>query len=151
MRIPLNTDIAAGAVGVLIAAGFWLPQPELGRFSIAFPRAVLVAMFVLSFALIVRGFIRPSSNEVHIEGNPARLVTMIAALLLWWLGVRTVGYLTTSLVMFTAVTVYLARVQRTVTPRDLMLWIPIVAALVGGFYAIFIYALEIRPFGGWLV
>lgn len=151
MRIPLNTDIAAGVLGLLVAAGFWLPQPALGQFSIGFPRAVLFVMVVLSVALVVRGFIRPSAREVRIEGSPLRLLAMIALLLAWWIGIRTVGYLVTTLVIFTVITVYLARVQRPVSARDLALWIPIIAALVGSFYAVFIYVLEVRPFGGWLI
>lgn len=151
MRVPLNTDIAAGVLGLVIAAVFWLPQPELGRLSIGFPRAVLVVMVVLSIALVIRGFVRPSSREIHIEGNPIRLLVMIGILLLWWVGISTVGYVVTTLVLFTTITVYLARVQRPVTARDLAIWIAIIVAVVGSFYLVFIYVLGVRPFGGWII
>lgn len=151
MRIRLNTDIAAGIIGVLIAAVFWLPREPMGPLSIGFPRAVIAAMVVLSAILIVKGFIRPSAREIEIEGKPARLLVMIGVLIAWWLGIRYLGYLVSTLVVFLGVTVYLARVQRPVTARDLVRWVPIVLAVVGGFYLVFVFVLNVRPPTGLLI
>lgn len=151
MRIRLNTDIVAGILGLLIAAVFWLPREPMGPLSIGFPRAVIAAMVVLSAVLIVKGFIRPSAREIEIEGDPARLLIMIGVLIAWWVGIRYLGYLVSTLAVFLGITVYLARVQRPVSGRDLLVWVPIVLAVVGGFYLIFVFVLNVRPPSGLLM
>jgi uncharacterized BrkB/YihY/UPF0761 family membrane protein len=148
MRIRLNTDLAVAALGIAFAAVMWFGSELPGRLSILFPRAVLIIMCVLCVLLALKGFWRPSAREVVIEGNPARLVAMIAVLLVWWAGIRTLGFIVSTSLVFLAVTSYLAHIQGDLTLSNLMKWIPIIAVLVGGFYLVFSYVLNVKPPAG---
>jgi len=145
MRIPLNTDLAVAALGFVFAAVMWFGTDLPGRLSIMFPQAVLIILCVLCAALAVKGFLRPSSREVTIEGSPARLLAMIVVLFAWWTGIRVLGFIVATGVVFLAVTGYLAHVQGKFRGRSLLTWVPIIALLVGVFYIAFSYILNVKP------
>lgn len=151
MRIPLNTDFAAAAVGFVFAAVMWFGSELPGRLSIIFPRAVLVILCLLCAGLVIKGFLRPSGHEVVIEGSPARLVSMIAALLIWWLGIRYIGFIVATAIVFIAVTSYLAYVNDMLTWQRFLTWLPIIAAIIGTFYLAFTYILSVDLPSGVLI
>ncbi len=150
MVVRLNTDLAAGILGLLFAALLWLPREQMGRLSIIFPRAILVVTVVLSLALIVKAFVKPAGREVEIEGNPRRLVIMIAVLFAWWYAIGVLGFLLATAIVFFGLTWYLARVEGPVPMRRVALFVPAIAVLIGAFYLAFTEILNVRlPTGVW--
>lgn len=144
MILRLNTDIAAGTLGLVFAAVLWLPREEIGRLSIIFPRAILVLLCLIAVALIVKGVIRPGGRQVEITGSPRRLFTVIAGFFLWWGLVEVLGFLVTTLIAFFALTWYLARVETRVTWQRLLKWTPVILGLVIVFYLTFKEVLNVR-------
>jgi len=144
MIVRLNTDIAAGALGLVFGAVLWFPRADIGRLSIIFPRAVLLILTLISIALIVKGFVKPSGRQVEITGSPLRLVAVIIGFFLWWGLVEVLGFLLTTLLAFFALTWYLARVETVVTWQRMLMWTPIILALVGVFYVTFTEVLNVR-------
>lgn len=144
MIVRLNTDIAAGAFGLIFGAALWLPRADIGRLSIIFPRAVLLILTLISVALIVKGFVKPSGRQVEITGSPLRLVTVIIGFFLWWGLVDLLGFLLTTLIAFFALTWYLARVETVVSWQRMLKWSPIIVVLVGVFYLTFTEVLNVR-------
>ncbi|QOR38306.1 hypothetical protein HNO52_07145 [Billgrantia diversa] len=144
MIVRINTDIAAGVLGLVFGSVLWFPRADIGRLSIIFPRAVLLILTLISIALIVKGFIKPSDRQIEITGSPRRLVTVIIGFFLWWGLVEVLGFLLTTLLAFFALTWYLARVDTVVTWQRLLMWSPIILALVGVFYLAFTEVLNVR-------
>ncbi|QPL47103.1 tripartite tricarboxylate transporter TctB family protein [Halomonas sp. A40-4] len=144
MIMRLNTDIAAGALGLTFGAALWFPRADIGRLSIIFPRAVLLILTLISVALIVKGFVKPSGRQVEITGSPLRLVTVIIGFFLWWGLVDLLGFLLTTLIAFFALTWYLARVETVVSWQRMLKWSPIIVVLVGVFYLTFTEVLNVR-------
>ncbi|WP_085920364.1 tripartite tricarboxylate transporter TctB family protein [Halomonas sp. CSM-2] len=144
MIVRLNTDIAAGALGLIFGAALWFPRSDIGRLSIIFPRAVLLILTLISVALIVKGFVKPSGRQVEITGSPLRLVTVIIGFFLWWGLVDLLGFLLTTLIAFFALTWYLARVETVVSWQRMLKWSPIIVVLVGVFYLTFTEVLNVR-------
>lgn len=144
MIIRLNTDMAAGAIGLAFAAVLWLGRGDIGRLSILFPRAILVILFALSLLLFVKGFFRPGGRSIVISGSPWRLLVLILLLLVWWFAIGKLGFLVSSFLIMLFITWFLARVEGPVSWKRLLLWIPIIAVMVGGFYAIFTQVLNVR-------
>ncbi|MCW4153763.1 tripartite tricarboxylate transporter TctB family protein [Halomonas sp. 18H] len=144
MIVRLNTDIAAGALGLIFGAALWFPRADIGRLSIIFPRAVLLILTLISVALIVKGFVKPSGRQVEITGSPLRLVTVIIGFFVWWGLVDLLGFLLTTLIAFFALTWYLARVETVVSWQRMLKWSPIIVVLVGVFYLTFTEVLNVR-------
>lgn len=150
MVVRLNTDLAAGVLGLLFAALLWLPREEMGRLSIIFPRAILVVTVVLSLALIVKAFVKPAGREVEIEGSPRRLVIMMLVLFAWWYAIGVLGFLLATAIVFFGLTWYLARIEGPVSMRRVALFVPAIAVLIGAFYLAFTEILNVRlPTGVW--
>lgn len=144
MILRLNTDIAAGALGLVFGAVLWFPRDDIGRLSIIFPRAILLVLALISIALVVKGFIKPSGRQIEITGSPRRLCTVMIGFFVWWGVVDILGFLMTTLIAFFALTWYLARVETAVTWQRMLKWAPIIVALVGVFYLTFTEVLNVR-------
>lgn len=150
MILRLNTDLAAGIFGILFIAMLWFPREEMGRLSIIFPRAILVITAILSIALIVKAFTKPSAREVTIEGDPRRLVIMVVVLFVWWYAIGLIGFLLATAIVFFGLVWYLARIEGPVSTRQLARWVPIVSTIIGAFYLAFTHVLSVRlPPGPW--
>lgn len=144
MIIRLNTDMAAGAVGLAFAAVLWLGRGDIGRLSIIFPRAVLVFLAAFSLLLLVKGYFRPGGRSVEIPGSPRRVMILIVILLVWWFAIGKLGFVVSSFFIMLFITWFLARVEGPVSWQRLLLWIPIIAVLVGAFYITFTGLLNVR-------
>ncbi|OBA00797.1 tripartite tricarboxylate transporter TctB family protein [Halomonas sp. G11] len=144
MILRLNTDIAAGALGLVFGALLWFPKGDIGRLSIIFPRAILLILALISIALVVKGFIKPSGRQIEITGSPRRLLTVMIGFFVWWGVVEILGFLLTTLIAFFALTWYLSRVETAVTWQRMLKWTPIIVALVGIFYLTFTEVLNVR-------
>ena len=144
MIVRLNTDLAAGILGLAFAALLWLPREELGRLSIIFPRAMIIVTVLLALALIVKAFVKPAERQIEIEGSPLRLVIAIAILFAWWYAIGLVGFLLATAIAFFGFTWFLARIEMPVSARRLAMWVPIMALLIGVFYVAFTEVLSVR-------
>lgn len=144
MILRLNTDIASGALGLVFGAVLWFPRGDIGRLSIIFPRAILLVLALISIALLVKGFIKPSGRQIEITGNPWRLATVMIGFFVWWAVVEILGFLLTTLIAFFALTWYLARVETAVTWQRMLKWTPVILVLVGVFYLTFTEVLNVR-------
>lgn len=144
MILRLNTDIASGALGLVFGAVLWFPRGDIGRLSIIFPRAILLVLALISIALIVKGFIKPSGRQIEITGSPRRLVTVMIGFFVWWGVVDILGFLLTTLIAFFVLTWYLARVETAVTWQRMLKWTPVILVLVGVFYLTFTEVLSVR-------
>ena len=144
MIVRLNTDMAAGVFGLIFAAVLWLDAGDIGRLSILFPRAILVALVVFSVILFVKGFFTPGGRSVEISGSPRRLLVLILVLLAWWFAIGRVGFVVSSFLVMFFITWFLARVEGPVSWKRLLLWTPIISVMVGGFYSVFTRLLNVR-------
>lgn len=150
MIVRLNTDLAAGILGLGFAALLWLPREEMGRLSTVFPRAMIILTVLLALALVVKAFVKPAEREVEIEGSPRRLVIAIAVLFAWWYAIGVLGFLMATAIAFFGFTWFLARIEMPVSARRLAMWVPIMALLIGVFYVAFTEVLSVRlPTGIW--
>ncbi len=144
MILRVNTDMAAGGFGLGFAALLWLGGTDIGRLSILFPRAVLVILVAFSLLLFVKGFFRPGERSIEISGSPLRLLVLILLLLVWWFAIGKLGFVVSSFLIMLFITWFLARVEGPVSWKRLLLWTPIIAVMVGGFYSIFTQVLNVR-------
>ncbi|EHA15558.1 tripartite tricarboxylate transporter TctB family protein [Halomonas sp. HAL1] len=144
MILRLNTDIASGALGLVFGAVLWFPRGDIGRLSIIFPRAILLVLALISIALIVKGFIKPSGRQIEITGSPRRLITVMIGFFVWWGVVEILGFLLTTVIAFFTLTWYLASVETAVTWQRMLKWTPVILVLVGVFYLTFTEVLNVR-------
>ena len=142
----INSDLAAGALGLVVFAVFWFNRGTLSPLSGMFPDAVLMVMLAVSGALLVKGVLRADIRPAFPDGNVGRVAAMIAGLGLWWLGIRYVGFLVTSATMFFVIALSLAAAVETLSLRRALLFAVVAIAIVGGFYLVFTQVLYIRPF-----
>ncbi len=142
----INSDLVAGALGVVVCAVFWFNRGTLSPLSGAFPEAVLVVMLAVSGALLVKGVISADICPAFPDGNAGRVMAMIAGLGLWWLGIRYVGFLVTSTTMFFVIALSLAAAVETLSLRRALFFAAVAIVIVGGFYLVFTQILYIRPF-----
>lgn len=150
MVLRVNTDIVAGIIGLVFAAVLWLPREEMSRLSIMFPRAIVLITVLLGIALIVKGVFKPGDREVEIEGSVKRLFLTILGLIAWWYAIGKLGFLVATSIAFFGFTWFLASVEGRVSLRRLLMWIPIMAVLIGVFYLAFTEVLSVRlPTGTW--
>ncbi|SDK76728.1 Tripartite tricarboxylate transporter TctB family protein [Modicisalibacter muralis] len=144
MIVRLNTDLAAGILGLAFAAILWLPREELGRLSIIFPRAMIIITVLLALTLVIKAFVKPAERQVEIEGSPLRLIIAIAVLFAWWYAIGILGFLLATAIAFFGFTWFLARIETPVSARRLAMWVPIMALLIGVFYLAFTEILSVR-------
>ena len=146
MGLRINTDLVAGIVGVVFFAVFWFNRGTQSPLSSVFPDAVLSVTLVVSVALLVKGFVKGDVRRGLDDRNLVPVGIMIAALFIWWLGIRYVGFVVTSSVMFFAISLYLARYVRDVRWRQILICAVVALGVVGLFYLVFSQVLHIRPF-----
>lgn len=145
-NLRINTDLVAGAIGLGVFAFFWLNRGQHSPLSSMFPDAVLTVLLLVSLALVGKGVWRPEIRSGLGDGNPGRVALMIAALAIWWLGIRHVGFLVTSGPLFLGMGLYLASRNRPLDGRLVAMAVLATVVVVGGFYLVFTEVLAIRPF-----
>lgn len=150
-RRPLNTDLLGGAIGLGLAALFWLTREQWSFWSAVFPNLTLAVLALLSVALLVKGFVRPERLPLIAEGNRVRVLVTAVVLLLWAFAIRPVGTLGSSLVAFWGLAIYLGSAGQRVTAVDAVKWLVVVAVELGLLYLIFTRILGVPlPRGLWL-
>jgi hypothetical protein len=147
----VNTDLVAGIIGLVVAGVFWSSiDPDVGRLSIMFPRAMVVILALVAAALVVKGFVNAQRNDLFVDGNNLRWIVTGVIFFLWILATIYIGFWVSSVVGLTVMVYYLSRARITPTPRMVAGWLVIVMAEVTFFYLIFTKLLLVPLPQGWL-
>ncbi|SUZ30493.1 hypothetical protein ROE7235_00216 [Roseibaca ekhonensis] len=145
MRVRLNTELLGGLFGMALAAIFYFNRGNVGFLSAVFPNTVLAILGVLSAVLILRGLIAGEPTTLSLEGTGSVLFG-IAVMALWWIGIKYVGFVTTSVPLFAALALVMKRRAGPLAPRDYLIALAVALVVVGGFFWVFTEVLGIRPF-----
>lgn len=145
MYIRINTELLSGAFGMALAAVFWFNKGNVGFLSSVFPYTVLAVLAALSAVLIVRGLLAGEPTTLDI-GSAIPVVVGVVIMALWWLGIRYVGFVTTSVPLFAGLALTMKHRQGPISFRDVVIAVAVAMVVVGGFYWVFTEVLGIRPF-----
>ena len=143
MNKEINTDIASGVIGLTLTAVFFFGLEDISWLSIMFPETMVYIMAIISGALVVKGFVKPSRDQIfHVGSNTRWLVTGILFFL--WVGLMPVlGFFVSTVVFMTAIVAYLAKSRIRLTLGKFLVWLPVIVAEVTFFYLIFTKILHV--------
>ncbi|MGB9441308.1 MAG: tripartite tricarboxylate transporter TctB family protein [Desulfobacterales bacterium] len=143
MNKEINTDIASGVIGLTLTAVFFFGLEDISWLSIMFPETMVYIMAIISGALVVKGFVKPSRDRIfHVGSNTRWLVTGILFFL--WVGLMPVlGFFVSTVVFMTAIVAYLAKSRIRLTLGKFLVWLPVIVAEVTFFYLIFTKILHV--------
>ena len=133
-----TSSIVMACLFIFMAMVFlWDTTNMLDSDSSVFPRAVAIAMIVLSILLIVWHLIKPRkmSNISFPEASTARRVALVAAMLIGCLAMPWLGFLIPGMLTFLSL-MFIAMYDRW-TPKRMVLYPIIAVAIVVGFYTLF--------------
>lgn len=130
--IPGITGSAVFIVVGLLA--FWGAR-DFSILGSVFPRTLAVAMVVFAAAYIAMALLRPTAPAATPAGSPWRRGAVMAVLLAWAFLLAPAGFLTASVVAYTALLV-IANYDRW-TPRMAVIYAVAGALVLGGLYWIF--------------
>ncbi|MBX3671557.1 MAG: tripartite tricarboxylate transporter TctB family protein [Burkholderiales bacterium] len=132
----------AGSVIAIVAAGLaWYHAGAFSAMGAVFPRTVAAVMLIAAAAYIAVAILRPAARQPAGAASTWRRIALVVVLALWSAFLEQVGFLTTSLACFAAILV-IANYDRW-TPRTAALYSLAGAAIVGGLYATFRFALQV--------
>ena len=137
MNKEINTDITSGFIGLILTAVFFFGLEDISWMSIIFPRTMVYIMALISGILVVKGFVKPSRDQIFSVGSNARWLVTGLLFFLWVLLMPVFGFFVTTVVFMTAIVGYLAQARMHVTISKFIAWLPIVIAEVTFFYLIF--------------
>ena len=71
----VNTDLAAGILGLALSIAFWwLIDPDITRTSIIFPKIIIIFMGSISLLLAVKGLSKTAERkDLFTVGNNVRI------------------------------------------------------------------------------
>ena len=123
---------------------FFIKAEKFSPLSGLFPRVVLVILAALSLLLLILSFVRKKDGGTFDTMAFRHVPTLISLALMvaWGLLIPVAGFLVTSIVFFTAITLYL---DRTATKRKKIQRVGITAAVTVGFWLFFTKVLYV-PF-----
>ncbi len=147
----VNTDLAAGFLGLLLSLTFWwLIDPEITHLSLVFPMAMIVIMAVVSSVLVIKGFSRGAQRaDLFAVGSNRRVAVTGVGFFAWALAIPILGFFVASLAAITLIAWVLARARMQVSITRLAGWILIIAGETAFFYLIFTRLLHIQLPTGW--
>jgi hypothetical protein len=145
MRIRLNTELLSGLFGLALAALFFFNRGNVGFLSSVFPNTVLVILAVISAVLLARGVFAGEPTTLALDGAGSVLIG-IGVMAAWWLGIKYVGFVTTSVPLFAGLSLAMKRRAGPLAPRDYLIALAVALVVVGGFFWVFSEVLGIRPF-----
>lgn len=122
-------------LGICIAG--WAASRVFSPLSALFPRVVVLILGGLSLLLFILSF-RRSPDEpqfVLIQGRTLPLILAVLIMVAWTALISLLGFLVTSLLMFSLMTVVLERRQR--SRRQIVVRILVVCAVTVGFFLFF--------------
>ncbi len=145
MYIRVITELMSGAFGMALAVVFWLNKGNVGFLSAVFPETVLVLLAGLSAILILRGLIAGEPTTLDL-GSAMPVIAAVVIMGLWWLGIRYVGFVTTSVPLFAGLALMMKRRAGPISLRDVLVAVAVAVVVVGGFFWVFTEVLGVRPF-----
>lgn len=145
MQVRVNTDLVSGLFGLVLAGLFWSQRGNIGFMSSVFPDTVLVILALISAVLVLRGTFVSEAEVFELDGT-FRVLAVIGMLVLWWLGITYVGFVTTSVPIFVALALFLLSASRPFRWSDLLISTAVAVVLTYGFFVVFTEILGIRPF-----
>jgi hypothetical protein len=140
-----NTDLIAGLIGLVVAAIFWQAREPWSQLSATWPNAILVFMFICSLVLVAKSFVRPERLDLFAEGDRQRMLASAAALLVWVLGVRYIGFVVSSVAVFAFLWWYMSHAVARTDPEakmpsgvlDYARSLVVILLIIGAFYLVF--------------
>ena len=122
-------------LGICVAG--WVAGRQFSPLSALFPRVVVLILGGLSLLLFILSFRRPAEEPrfVLIHGKALPLILAIAMMVAWTALISLLGFLVTSLLMFSLMTVVLERRDRSWTQIGVR--ILVVCAVTVAFYLFF--------------
>ncbi|GAB4167350.1 MAG: hypothetical protein Fur0039_05010 [Rhodocyclaceae bacterium] len=142
MRTRRDWRGIAGSAGfLLIGAGVLVFSRDFSKLGAVFPRTIGWAMVLCSVASMLQGWFRPSAGPAPAAGSTPRRVLLAATMLAWAMALKEVGFLASGAGAF-AILMFVASYERW-TPRRLLTYLSLGAALLGGMYALFRFGLRV--------
>jgi len=145
MYIRINTELMSGAFGMVLAVVFWLNKGDVGFLSAVFPETVLVLLAGLSAILIIRGLVAGEPTTLDF-GSALPVIAAVVIMAIWWLGIRYVGFVTTSVPLFAGLALMMKRRSGPLSLLDVIIALAVALVVVGGFFWVFTEVLGVRPF-----
>ncbi|MFN2166191.1 MAG: tripartite tricarboxylate transporter TctB family protein [Anaerolineae bacterium] len=132
-----RADRIAALVLLGICVYAWVAAREFSPLSALFPRVVVVILAGLSLLLFGLSFLRPGAGKIFVlvEGNALPLALTVIMMVAWVALIGVLGFLVTSLLIFSLMTVVLERRER--RPRQILLRVVLVCAVTVAFYFFF--------------
>lgn len=144
----MNTDALGAALGLALTLAFWFGRGSWSPLSAMFPNTVIVTLGLLSLALLLKSFLRPTIQAVFTEGNRLRILLTALVLFVWIWSMNYAGFYLSSVVFFAIMTVYIAAAGRRVTLKNVVVWVVIVLVEVAVLHYVFVNLLAVRlPMG----
>ncbi|HEX5128161.1 MAG TPA: tripartite tricarboxylate transporter TctB family protein [Usitatibacter sp.] len=145
MSAPLKRDVP-GIVGSVILIGIALVaiyySKDFSPLGSVFPRTIGAAMILFSALYIVVAWIRPQPAQPPAQRESTwRRAALAIVMVAWGLLLERVGFLTTSIVAFTAL--ILIANYHDWTPRRIVGYSVTAALVLGGLYALFRFVLQV--------
>lgn len=140
-----KTNVAVGALTVLVAGTFWLQRDYTTLYGGTFADPVIIILAVLGLVLLSLGLLgrevgRGTEVEEHIPASG--LVAAVVLLAAWVSALSYLGYLVGGFVFFLLMSLYM-RKQRP-GPRGVALDVVVAAVVVTVFYLLFTEVLYVR-------
>jgi len=132
-----RADRIAALVFLGVCVYGWLAARAFSPLSALFPRVIVVILGVLALLLFVLSFVNPGKGRVFVlvQGNALPLILGVVMMVAWVALIGVLGFLVTSLVMFSLMTVVLER--RQTNARRILVRLLLVCAVTVAFYFFF--------------
>lgn len=147
----VNTDLAAGILGLALSIAFWwLIDPDITRTSIIFPKIIIIFMGSISLLLAVKGLSKTAERkDLFTVGNNVRIVVTGLLFFGWAVAIGYLGFFVSSVVSMLLIAQYLSWGSQSINPAKLALWFGIVTCEVAVFFFIFSRLLYVQLPEGW--
>lgn len=133
----VNTDIIGAILGFAITALFWFNLGNVGMLSAIFPKAIMVLMLIAAGLLLIKGFVRPDVFAPFKDENLGRIAILAIILFTWVFAMRGFGFIVSSIVAFTILTMFLANINKQLNARTVVVCVIVAIVEVIVLYLIF--------------
>jgi hypothetical protein len=132
-----TADRIAAALLLVICVLAWLSSGRFSPLSALFPRVTVLILGGLSLLLFILSFLRAPVEEpfVLVHGKALPVALAVLMMVAWTVLISLLGFLVTSLLMFSLMTIVLERRDR--TARQIVVRILVVCAVTVAFYLFF--------------
>lgn len=147
----VNTDLAAGILGLALSVIFWsLIDPEIMYMSTVFPKAMIIITGIVSILLFIKGLSKTAErSDIFNTGSNVRILTTVAFFFGWAVLIGLLGFFASSVVAMSVMVLYLAKACRKVGASIFTVWVGIVICEVAFFYLTFTRLLYVPLPEGW--